>query len=228
MISSKRCSDDVILVTPGCSVMECRRTHRETQSLIRDRTYFTPSLNADSQMRDREQTPRRIAVIGIAFLAIVAMAYVPPWSEYQVHLRDPLEPVTDYKLLPTYAWRDQPPFSQGQGHGFTINHQLLLLQMLAVGLLAAGLSFGKRGLIGFGLPVVGGLLGMQAPFLVIEEPVAHSGGAPTAIFVIMGITGMIGMGIGLAIARGIIRSLPAPTQKMEPAAGHRQKRPLRK
>lgn len=172
-----------------------------------------------------QRTGRRIAVIGIAFFAIVAMAYVPPWSEYQVHLRDPLEPVTEYKLLPTYAWRDQPPFSERQGHGFTINHQLMLLQMVAVGLLAAGLTFGNRGLIGFGLPVAGGFLGTQAPLLLIDEPVAHTAGVPTALFVIMGITGLIGLGIGLVLARAIIRSLPTKPQRR--SADHEEVRPGR-
>lgn len=151
--------------------------------------------------------------MGIAVFAIVAMYHVPPWSGYQVHVRDPLEPIVNYELLPTYAWRDHPPFSRKQGHGYSINERLMLLQMLVVGLTGAGVCFGKRGLIGFGLPVAGGFLGIQAPLLVLGEPVAHTAGVPTAVYVIMAITGLIGLGMGLAIARSIIKSMPSEPRR---------------
>lgn len=166
------------------------------------------------------QTLWRFGVAAVTLFVMVAMSYVPPWLEYQVHLRDPLPYVTEYKWLPTYSWYDQPPSSRGQGHGYAYFQSLLWLQWIAVGWAGAAAAFGKRGMFVYGLTAAGFFLGGYFPRLIIPPAKPHAGWDSPLILVIMAVTGLIGAGTGLALGLGIVKALsPLPTHRRDVVRG---------
>lgn len=141
-------------------------------------------------------------------LAIVWMWFVPPWREYRVTLRDPLEPLVEYREFAGYAWHDTPPVSQGKGQGYTVNNRLLAIQILLTAGLGTAIAFGGRGLFVYGLAVGGALSG--GCFILLNMPAQkpHAGWVSPVWFLILGVFTLVGLVLGLAVGITAVHAWP--------------------
>lgn len=155
----------------------------------------------------------RIAIVVFTLIIMVYMTYYPPWIEYHIQNRDPLPYVVEHAWLPTYAWYDNPPPSRGQGWGFEYFQSLLWIQLVVVGWIGAGVAFGAKGVLIYGLMAAGFHCGGYIPRIIIPPPKPHDGWDSPLIFVIMGFTGLIGAGIGLAFSLAILAAWPSRKTK---------------
>lgn len=152
----------------------------------------------------------RIAIVVGTLLIMVIMTYIPPWREYYIQFRDPQPYIVKYAWLPTYAWYDQPPPSRAKNSGFSYDQTLLWIQMLVVGWAGASAAFGVRGLVTYGLMATGFLVCGYIPRILIPAPKPHEGWDSPLILVFMGVTGLIGAGMGLAVAQALLAAFCNP------------------